>query len=152
MIEFIVNRLNSQYKSIEFLISGLEEENLKRRLQTDKWSIHENIAHLGRYQEVFYERVQRILNEDNPYFERYKAEDDPLTDKWFEKSTNNTIEDLQVFRKYLNTFLISLENHEIQKTGIHPKLGKMNIEQWTEFFLLHEAHHLYTILWLSTNV
>jgi hypothetical protein len=29
---------------------------------------------------------------------------------------------------------------------VHPLLGPMPIPLWLEFFLLHEGHHLYTIM------
>jgi hypothetical protein len=33
--------------------------------------------------------------------------------------------------------------------GTHPKYGTLMITEWTEFFLLHEAHHLFTLFRLS---
>ena len=29
--------------------------------------------------------------------------------------------------------------------GHHPKYGALTLVEWTEFFLLHEAHHLFTL-------
>jgi hypothetical protein len=30
--------------------------------------------------------------------------------------------------------------------GVHPHLGPFAVTDWVEFFLLHEAHHLYQVL------
>jgi hypothetical protein len=30
--------------------------------------------------------------------------------------------------------------------GIHPLFGEMSLALWVEFFLLHEAHHLYIVM------
>ncbi|MGH7237346.1 MAG: DinB family protein, partial [Candidatus Saccharimonadales bacterium] len=38
---------------------------------------------------------------------------------------------------------------KLERMGIHPKYGKLTVLDWTEFFLLHEAHHLYTIFQLA---
>jgi hypothetical protein len=42
-----------------------------------------------------------------------------------------------------------LSPDKLDRTGIHPKYGKLNIIDWTEFFLLHEAHHLFAIFQLT---
>ena len=44
--------------------------------------------------------------------------------------------------------LRSLSEEDFQRTGIHPKFGEMNLSLWLEFFLVHEAHHLYVVLQL----
>jgi hypothetical protein len=35
---------------------------------------------------------------------------------------------------------------ESGRTGLHPTFGEMDVAGWLDFFLLHEAHHLYTAL------
>ncbi len=35
------------------------------------------------------------------------------------------------------------------RTGVHPTLGELPIPLWIEFFLLHEAHHLYVVMTLA---
>jgi len=37
---------------------------------------------------------------------------------------------------------------DLRRVGHHPRYGMLDVRQWTEFFLLHEAHHLYTIFML----
>ena len=44
--------------------------------------------------------------------------------------------------------LINLNEEELQRQAYHPKFGYVSIDKWTEFFLLHEAHHLFTIIQL----
>lgn len=53
MDEFLKNNLNNQ---LAFLLQQLENVDkvfLKKQLIPQKWSIHEHLAHLGRYQEIF---------------------------------------------------------------------------------------------------
>ena len=40
----------------------------------------------------------------------------------------------------------SLSPAESARTGLHPTFGEMDVAGWLGFFLLHEAHHLYTAL------
>lgn len=41
--------------------------------------------------------------------------------------------------------LAGMNEDQLSRTGHHPRYGELSIIQWTEFFLLHEAHHIYTI-------
>ncbi len=148
MNETIKYRLRRQYDQIDPLIEGYPESFLEKRQIPDKWSIRENLAHLGRYQENFINRVKKILEEARPAFGRYKAEEDPGFEDWLALDARAIIVKTKASRKIIAENLISLNEQQLQRTGIHPKLGEMAISDWTEFFLLHESHHFYTIFWL----
>jgi hypothetical protein len=44
--------------------------------------------------------------------------------------------------------LQSLSEEDFKRTGVHSKFGAMSLSLWLEFFLVHEAHHLYVVLQL----
>jgi hypothetical protein len=145
----LLNRLSSQIDALNHLLYGLTEEQTRERSQPDKWSIFENIAHLGRYQEIFLDRMQRITTGETPSFVRYVAEDDPGFNDWLQLSTDELFERIRGERATLNAFLSILHEEQLTLVGLHPTYGSMTLEGWTEFFLLHEAHHLFTILKLG---
>jgi uncharacterized damage-inducible protein DinB len=113
-----------------------------------KWSASENLAHVARYHEVFLERVDRILKETNPVFDRYRAEDDPQWEAWKSRSYKEVAGRLASLREMLVARLKSLSAKDYARTGTHPKFGEMTLALWLEFFLVHEAHHLYVVLQL----
>jgi hypothetical protein len=55
-------------------------------------------------------------------------------------------------REELNEFLFSLSDEQLKRSGHHPVFGLMSINGWTEFFLLHEAQHFFTILKLAPQI
>ena len=59
-------RLRNQYDQLEDLIHGLSAQFMVKRHEAEKWSIHENIAHLARYHEIFMDRTDRILMGGDP--------------------------------------------------------------------------------------
>ncbi|MDN5202271.1 DinB family protein [Fulvivirgaceae bacterium BMA10] len=148
MEEIIKYKLRNQYKEIELFVSDQDKNFLNTRHRADKWSIHENLAHLGRYQEIFLHRVHEILKGDNPAFGRYKAEMDEEFTIWESKNTSLIIEESKEKRKEIAEFILGLKDYQLTNTGTHPKLGQMNIPGWCHFFLLHESHHAYTIFWI----
>ena len=117
-----------------------------------KWSIFENIVHLATYQHTFINRVKQILKEKNPSFPRYTAETDPLFHDNCAKSSREIIQDMLSTRKEMAAGIQSFQEEDYNKTGQHPAYGKMNLFQWLNFFLLHEAHHLFTIFKLAAQL
>lgn len=141
----IATRLEYQHKSLMDIIDGLSDEQIRRQAITGKWSIFENIVHLATYQRVFIDRLQKILDSEEPQFLRYTAEADPLFHDNCTKSTREIMQDLITSRRELIAKIASLGEKQVQRTGAHPLYGNMNIIQWVHFFVLHEAHHLFTV-------
>ena len=145
-------RLKTQHEVIEVLISGLSDEELRLRPISDKWSIHENIVHLTCYQPRVLARTKKILSEDNPSFESYIPETDPNFSQFLSMSVEKLLARLKSNRIELVKLVSNLGDEQLKRTGTHSKFGKMNIIEWTEFFLLHEAHHIYTIFKLIRSI
>ena len=149
MYPSLIERLKSQHKAISAIISTVGEERLNYHPEPGKWSIHDNIAHLATYQPVFIERTHKILTTDNPQFNRYKADDEAEFLAWQSKPIPVLLEKIEGNRKILIQLLTGLSDQQLERRGLHPKFGNLSIPEWTEFFLLHEAHDLFTIFQLA---
>jgi uncharacterized damage-inducible protein DinB len=133
-------------------LRGASLDTLARRAVADKWSARENLAHLARYHEIFLQRIDRILTEKSPAFPRYRAEEDPEWQSWWSLPTQQVLARLSSMRTKLMAKLRSLSEEDFERTGIHPKFGTMSLALWLEFFLVHEAHHLYVVLQLVRRI
>ena len=147
----MTDRLKNQHETIEQLIAGKSVSRLDLHPAGNKWSIRDNITHLATYQPIFIERINTILREEAPFFERYKADDDPN----FEKRRTDGIPELLAMlnkdRLVLFQLIANLPEEKLSRVGIHKKFGKLTLLQWVEFFLLHEAHHLFTIFQIAND-
>ena len=147
-----LSRLSYQYLSIAELISDVDDSRIHLHPSPGKWSIHDNIAHLARYNIVFQERMQKILKEESPAFDRYTEETDDAFPSWQKKSRGELLESISTERKKITLMSSSLRSEELVRAGTHPRFGKLTIIDWMEFFLLHEAHHVFTIFQLKNDV
>lgn len=147
-----LDRLKNQHEIIGVLISGLSENKLMHRPIPDKWSVKENISHLACYQLTVISRINKILLEVNPSFEGYVPENDPEFSKFLSMSVEELLAHQTEMRVEIVNFITNLSDKQMKRTGEHSKFGKMNIAEWTEFFLLHEAHHIYTIFKLIRSI
>ena len=139
-------RLKTQLESVDVLFAGASPERIDRRSASGKWSARENLAHIGRYHEIFLERLGRILTEASPQFPRYRAEDDPGWQKWASKPFEEVRSQLTALRLKLIDTIAGLQASDYARVGVHSAFGEMTLSLWVEFFLVHEAHHLYVIL------
>jgi uncharacterized damage-inducible protein DinB len=129
-------------------LTGVSIETLSRNVVPGKWSVHNQLAHLARYHQIFLKRIERILAEQAPQFPRYRAEDDPEWPAWTGLPTAQLLVRISSMRAKLMARLRSLSEEDFERTGVHPKFGKMSLSMWLEFFLVHEGHHLYVVLQL----
>ena len=141
----IITRLHHQHETLFELIEGSTEEELKQHIIPGKWSAFEQIVHLVTYQPVLLERLQKIQQEDSPVFGRYVADTDPVFLEGCKKSLKDLLEQLKEQRNEINVHLTTLSDIILVRSARHPKFGVLTIAGWAEFFLLHEAHHLFSI-------
>jgi uncharacterized damage-inducible protein DinB len=152
MSSSVSTRLHYQHKSLLDIIDEFSDDEIRRSAISGKWSIFENIVHLQTYQHVFNDRIRQIISENNPQFPRYSAEADPLFIENCGKSTREVIQDLISVRKEMASALPALPSTDLAKTGTHPHFGNMHLLKWMNFFLLHEAHHLFAIFRLGAEL
>ncbi len=145
MHSFLLNNLSEQFDFLENQLTKLDQSALIKRFNPDKWSIHENLAHLGRYQQVFRKRISSILKEDNPQLARYVSEKDPGFNHWVNLPPREVLKRIKADRDLIINDFSKMNPDALQRRAIHPRLGSLTALNWLEFFLLHENHHIYTI-------
>ncbi len=148
----VATRLQYQHKSLVDIIDGLTDEQVRRTIIPGKWSVFENIVHLQTYQHQFIDRVKKILTGSHPQFDRYSADADPLFLDNCQKSSREVMQDMISTRKEMAAEILSFPTAHFGQTGQHPVYGSMTLMQWIHFFLLHEAHHLFTIFRLAAEL
>ena len=141
----ITTRLEYQHKSLLDIIEGLSDEQIRWQIIPGKWSVFENIVHLATYQHAFIKRLDQILEQEKPQFPRYVAEADPLFHDNCSKVTREIMQDLVTTRREMISKICFLSDRDLGRIGVHLAFGELTITMWLNFFLLHEAHHLFTI-------
>ena len=139
-------RLKTQLDSLPVLVEGAGEEALEKKPAPEKWSARQNLAHLARYHEIFLERLERMVREDRPLLDRYSAEQDAEWMHWNDLPAGEVLKRLHGLRVELIDSVTQLSDEEVARTAAHSRFGEMTLGQWLEFFLLHEAHHLYVVM------
>lgn len=140
-----ISRFSSQHKIIKQYIDHLPPEALHKRFNSGRWSIHDTIAYLCRYQYVFLNRINLLCNSVDPYFEMYQSHTDPEFQFTAARSTGALLHEIYRIREHMIQLFKKLPENYGCRLGIHAVLGKMNLSQWLELFLLHETTQLFKI-------
>lgn len=148
----LTHRLKDQHRAITPIIIKLNDRQIQHHVIKGKWSIHEQIAHLAKYQPVFIDRIRKILLMDNPSFEAYIAEEDDGFEIYCAFTTYELLKKINTDREIIYNLVTKLSPDKLDRTGVHPKYGRLNIVEWSEFFVLHEAHHLFEIFKMTHTV
>jgi hypothetical protein len=142
----LLARLETQLEALDLILARATPAGLDARPRPGEWSARENLAHLARHHAVFLDRLRRLVTEDRPALGRYRAEDDPEWASWQTLPPGELLTRLRALRAELVAIVRSLSPADSARTGVHPTFGEMDVAGWLGFFLLHEAHHLYTAL------
>jgi DinB superfamily len=149
---FTATRLEHQHRTIRELAGGLPEAELRRPVNPGKWSAFEQIAHLAAYQPIFADRLKKIAGEPAPVFDRYVAENDPHFTACLQRSPVALFDDIDSGRAAILSALEAGGETLLSKTGLHTRYGLLTGKEWIEFFLLHEAHHLFVLFQLVQDL
>ncbi len=106
------------------------------------WSVLEVICHLRDWEDIFCERVQMMLSEDNPKLPDHDQEQ-------MAKDRHYSSQDLQqAFDLYLNLrqrhlqILAGLTPEQWQRRGLHPRWGEINVVEHGMNTALHDVNHI----------
>lgn len=143
--EDLGRRLDVQFSSWPAVLGDLASPRLDRAPAPGKWSAREHLAHVTRMHGVCGARMRVILARESPLLPPYRAEKDPTWRQWREMPAPDLLGTAAGRRAGLIEAVRPLSETELARIGVHARLGPLPLSQWFDFFLVHEAHHLYQI-------
>lgn len=148
----LLTRFELSLAGLPQILGPATPEQLRQRSLPDKWSAHENLAHLAHFTLVTQDRMARILREEAPLIERLKPDTEPVFLQLVERAPEEVITQLKELRAQLNQQVAALSEAQLERIGVHSAAGPMPLRAWLELFLVHEAHHLYLAFWRIREV
>lgn len=142
----LVQRLRDQSEDVRRMVAGLDEDSLAKRTVAEKWSLKEIVCHVLKVQQVFSERLERMLAEENPAVTSYKAEEDPGFPKLASLPASEALAAFLAERERHLERLEDLTPAEWHRTARHPDFPAYDVHFQTDYLAHHEAHHIYQML------
>jgi hypothetical protein len=139
MMKYIA-QLNKQKEILNALFDKKEIYN--KRYRKGGWTGKEVLIHIKDSETVFYDRLRRIIAEDNPilwFFEQ---------DMW-QRNLTYTKQDILLAKKLFiitrESIIETVEMHftmYASKEGVHSRRGVMSMKQLVEFLIWHTDNHI----------
>jgi hypothetical protein len=143
--ELIRRRLREHLQEIRGLTDGLPTAQLRKQPGEGRWSLHEIVMHLVETQDIFTERIARMLSDDLPQITPYTPDAARSGGSYLLLDFNDGMTGFTRQREHLLNLLGSLRKDQWDREGVHPEIRHYSVERCAEALMRHEEHHLYSM-------
>lgn len=141
----MLERMGRLPERIQRLIEEESDEDLKRAGIGGAWGAVEHIAHLKDFDEVTLERVELMLQQDDPEIDIFDTDVRAIEQDYHAEDPRKTAVEFENLREILVNRLDALEDGDWQRTARHPDLGAITLESLVERLDEHDAQHFRAI-------
>ena len=116
------------------------------------WTIREHVNHIVTVQEMLYQRIKTIQNEERPIIKPYFPENEVDLDKIY-FTLNDAFRQFKIIRNQQIKLINRLGKNDFLKEAEHGEYIRYNIPVIINHMISHEYWHLYRIeeLWLTKD-
>ncbi|NWJ46813.1 MAG: DinB family protein [Chloroflexi bacterium] len=141
--EKLITQLEQTTSALVKLVSGLEDNALDFKPETDSWSIREILAHLvDDEMYVMRLRLVRIVREDLPNLVPHDEKKWYLHRNTSRDKLEELLEDFSIQRRASLGIIQMMRESDWIREGIQPEYGQFSAEKWLEKWAGHDVVHL----------
>ncbi len=141
-IQPAVSLLGKTPQILETLLADLPGELLHWKPKPDRWSVSEVLSHLAALEQVYAERVLRIMAEDSPPLARYDLEGAKARDEYSRGSAGENLGHFTRTRRSTLAMLTGLPASAGARTAVHSELGTITLAHLLNEWASHDLGHL----------
>jgi DinB superfamily len=137
-----VSLLGKTPQLLETLLGDLSAELLDWKPKPDRWCISEVLAHLAALEQVYVERVRRVMAEDSPRLPKYDLDGAKARQEYSRGSADENLEHFTRTRRASLALLAGLPLSACARTAIHSELGAITLAHLLNEWANHDLGHL----------
>lgn len=141
-IEPAVSLLGKTPQLLETLLGDLPADVLDWKPKPERWSVSEILAHLAALEQVYAERVRRIMAEDSPRLAKYDLDGAKARQEYSRGSADENLEHFTRLRRASLALLAGLPPSACAHTAIHSELGVITLAHLLNEWANHDLGHL----------
>jgi hypothetical protein len=127
---------------LRHVVGDITGEQADARVDPERFTLREAVAHLADWETVLLDRVRRIAEEDKPVL--------PNIDEWergLEKGYSKTdwrsqLDLLESRRAEFIAYVQALPPATLARTGIRPEIGEISIMDVAQLIPIHDVYHI----------
>lgn len=127
------------------LVREVPAERRRRAPAPGKWSAHEHACHLALVHPLFFERLERMLGEDDPRLEAYYPPPEHEEGGMLELDLETELDRFGRDRRRLVERLRGLDSADWERTARHPQYSHYTVFIMMRHAAMHDHLHAYRI-------
>ncbi len=137
-----IDHYESAVATLRAAVAGLSRVQLRAHPIPGTWSLHQIAVHLTDCEQVFGDRIKRVVAESNPPLMSF---DENL---WMQnlaidsRPTEESLDLLDLNRRQIARILRELPPTAFARTGIHSEIGSMSLSEILAKANWHFEHHM----------
>lgn len=137
-----ISLLGKTPQLLETLLGDLPGELLDWKPSPDRWCISEVLAHLAALEQVYADRVQRMVAEDSPALAKYDLEGAKARKDYSHGSGAENLANFLRMRRSTTAMLAKLPASAGARVGVHSELGTITLAHMLHEWASHDLGHL----------
>ncbi len=143
--EAVIESLERAPSVVLPLVREVPREILKRRPSPRKWSAHEHACHLAEVHQLFFNRLELMLNEERPHIVPYDPDEALVEGTLLGRDLDEELERFTRDRALLIERLKQLREGDWQRTAEHDEYSHYSVFIMMRHLALHDFLHAYRI-------
>lgn len=122
-------------------LDGLSESELVRRPDEGGWNLKQLSLHLSQTERMYFDRLQRILQEDRPELQLFDQEQALNSTDAEHAGFGDALAEWKSWREQLVAVLEGLDGGSASRVGLHPELGEITPRGIARILDEHDQSH-----------
>ena len=135
-------RLSRTAADLEALLGGKTPSILIRRPAENAWAATEVVCHLRDTEELFLNRFQTILANEQPKLLAIDPDAWARDRQYLRNDAGEALASFRTRREETLKLLRALAQEQWERSGIHPSRGRMTVKDFVALMASHDDNHL----------
>ena len=138
----LIERLEQTPSAVNDVIANASDDQLYKAGPGGSLGAVEELALLRDLDELFLERLRRLVSEENPRFERVEDSLWPIERDYLNQDPVASVEQFRAFRRDVVHLLKNISPPDWDRKGFHPTLGRISVHQYVDRVIERDDDHL----------
>ncbi len=138
----MIAKIASLPEQLTTLVRDLNTEQLTTHYLPNEWSVAQNVHHLADSHMNSFIRLKLILTENRPPLKPYDQDAWAVSADADNGAIQSSLALLQGLHRRWVTLFESLQAREWSRTGLHPEIGEVSVEDLLRIYAGHGEAHL----------
>ncbi len=139
---WLISGLKKSHLVLGQTIAGVTQEQAQQlREEPDGWTILEIICHVRDHQEIYFDRVKRMVAEDTPTLATFDRIAMVTERNYAGQNLREVFDNFVQTRQAFIEFVSTLDDAQWDRGGQHPLTGDVTVKTPTLHTVLHDIDH-----------